>query len=54
MKTTSCGGCGETNPDKRCLGCMHPFFDGDWPHQVADEGWDDIRKSILPVEEEDV
>lgn len=20
-----CGGCGESNPDKRCLGCLHPF-----------------------------
>lgn len=20
-----CGGCGETDGDKRCLGCMHPF-----------------------------
>lgn len=23
-----CGGCGETNPDKRCLGCLHPFRGG--------------------------
>jgi hypothetical protein len=20
-----CGGCGNTDPDKRCLGCLHPF-----------------------------
>jgi hypothetical protein len=20
-----CGGCGNANPDKRCLGCLHPF-----------------------------
>ncbi|NED64231.1 hypothetical protein G3I15_25170 [Streptomyces sp. SID10244] len=20
-----CGGCGETDPDKRCIGCLHDF-----------------------------
>lgn len=25
FKTTPCGGCGETNPRNRCLGCFHPF-----------------------------
>ncbi|HEL5342794.1 TPA: hypothetical protein UOJ01_001324 [Stenotrophomonas maltophilia] len=25
--TRSCGGCGETNPDKRCIGCLHDFGD---------------------------
>ena len=29
MNTTSnsdcCGGCGETDGNKRCIGCMHPF-----------------------------
>lgn len=25
-KTSStCGGCGNSDPDKRCLGCLHPF-----------------------------
>lgn len=28
---TPCGGCGETNPRRRCLGCMHPFTPDDWP-----------------------
>ena len=22
---TPCGGCGESDPDKRCFGCRHPF-----------------------------
>lgn len=21
-----CGGCGETNPSHRCIGCLHSFF----------------------------
>lgn len=20
-----CGGCGQADPDKRCIGCLHPF-----------------------------
>lgn len=23
--TVPCGGCGNSDPDKRCLGCHHPF-----------------------------
>lgn len=23
-----CGGCGETDPNKRCLGCLHDFYGG--------------------------
>lgn len=25
MRGRMCGGCGETNPNKRCLGCRHDF-----------------------------
>jgi hypothetical protein len=34
-KTTEpCGGCGETDPNKRCMGCMHDFGEKDsWVHQ---------------------
>lgn len=24
-KSNPCGGCGETDPAKRCIGCFHPF-----------------------------
>jgi hypothetical protein len=27
-RVTACGGCGETDGDKRCLGCGHDFGDG--------------------------
>ena len=25
IDNTVCGGCGNSDPDKRCLGCLHPF-----------------------------
>lgn len=28
MSVVSCGGCGETDSGKRCLGCRHDFGDG--------------------------
>lgn len=24
-KTIACGGCGEADPEKRCIGCLHDF-----------------------------
>ena len=31
----SCGGCGATDPSQRCIGCLHSFFDSDWPEQMS-------------------
>lgn len=28
-----CGGCGAAKPEERCIGCLHSFFDGDWPEK---------------------
>lgn len=25
LHSSTCGGCGNSDPNKRCLGCMHPF-----------------------------
>ena len=38
--TTACGGCGNDDPSKRCLGCWHDFGDpsSEWvrrPHPLA-------------------
>ena len=30
-QTVRCGGCGNSDPDKRCIGCFHDFGDGGWP-----------------------
>ena len=27
LKIVSCGGCGQTDPIKRCVGCVHDFGD---------------------------
>lgn len=33
--TVACGGCGETDPDKRCVGCRHEFVGGSAGNNAA-------------------
>lgn len=46
-KITPCGGCGETDSKKRCIGCLHVFFPGDWPEKY--QGGSAHARHVSPV-----
>ena len=44
-----CGGCGETNPSRRCLGCLHDFVSrpaSDQPVEAIGAGREEIARVI--------
>ena len=41
-----CGGCGETDGNKRCIGCLHPFTTASAPEVIKIVPGDDIWLSI--------
>lgn len=48
-KYTPCGGCGATEPDQRCIGCMHPFTEEEAKEQAT--GWRPLLEEVLSKHE---
>ena len=45
-----CGGCGETNPSRRCLGCLHDFVSrpaSEQPVEAIGAGREEIEAAVL-------
>lgn len=54
MTNTPCGGCGETDPNKRCFGCLHSFRDGELQPPLkcqCDECNEEILTDVLIPDE---
>lgn len=54
-KTTMCGGCGETRPERRCLGCLHYFGDGDeWvlKYHATTPAWNRLSHKVWNLEKD--